>query len=94
MYAFAGSTIITVGTNIWRLIKFDTALGYVSITYLTANVIRTIFTSLEEASVYRGIFTDAVSKTFVLVDTVIFAFRSKTIDKAAVVAYLSGYGRS
>jgi hypothetical protein len=94
MNVFTVLALLAMGTDIRRLIQFRAALGYVSVTDLIANVIRTAFASVESTTMKGSIFANIVSKAIPFLDAVILAFWSETIYKPTMITHFSGDGRS
>ena len=86
----ASLTLLAVCADIRRLIQFGTALRYICIADLIADMVRTVLASVEIASMHGSIFADAVAKAPELVYAVVFAFGSESISKSAMIPYFTG----
>ena len=82
-------TLLTVSADIRGFIQEGTMLRYVCITDLTAYMIRAAFTPVEVTAVDRSIITEIVAKASVLIDTIVFAIWSETLNKTTMITNFS-----
>ena len=83
-------TLLAVCADVRGLIQPGTALRYICITYLIADMVRTALASVEIASMHGSVFADAVAKAPELVYAVVLAFGSVSISKSSVVPHFPG----